>query len=287
MTHGVRRLDPFICGRRAARGTVEPVPRRAEVVVSRRDRVVVLGALAGLTAVSWLYLLRMGRMPASDARGGRFGADVVLSCCGVDLWATFLMWVVMMVGMMMPSATPMVLTFTAMNRKRSDRRGPYIPTAAFVLGYIGAWTAFSAVAAVGQWALFQASLLNPHSQTVGPWLAAALLACAGLFQFTSAKQACLMHCRSPLGFFVGYWRGGSLGALQMGLCHGAFCVGCCWLLMTLLFVAGVMNLLWVAAIAGYVLAEKVLPGGARSLGWVPRLASSEQRRSLRGKCRGP
>jgi len=235
-------------------------PRRADSAF-RRDRVVVLAALAGLTLVSWLYILQMGRTPASPALARRLGMGLVLSCCGVDLWATFLMWMVMMVGMMVPSAAPMVLTFAAMNRRRRERGGPGLSTAAFLLGYVMAWTVFSALAAVAQWALFRASLLNPHSQTVTPWVAGVILVFAGAFQLSPAKSACLMHCRSPLGFFLGHWQDGPLGALRMGLRHGTLCIGCCWLLMALLFVAGVMNLLWVAAIAAYVLAEKVLPWG--------------------------
>lgn len=239
--------------------TVSSAPRMERV--NRRDRLLVIAALVALTGVSWLYILQMGRDPASPALAERFGVELVLSCCGVDLWATFLMWVVMMVGMMVPSATPMVLTFAATSRNRREHRAPYIPTAAFLFGYVAAWTAFSALAAVAQWALFRVALLDPRTQTVGPWAASLLLLCAAVFQLTRAKQACLMHCRSPIGFFVGYWREGSWGALQMGFRHGTFCIGCCWLLMALLFVAGVMNLLWVAAIAAYVLAEKLLPWG--------------------------
>ena len=186
---------------------------------------------------------------------------LVLSCCGVDFWTTFLMWSVMMVGMMVPSVAPMVLAFAAISRKARERRGPYVPTAVFLFGYLLAWTGFSAVAAFAQWALFRASLLNPHTQSVGPWPAGVLLLGAGAFQLTGVKDTCLAHCRSPMGFFLGCWRDGWRGALWMGVHHGTFCIGCCWLLMALLFVAGVMNLLWVAAIAAYVLAEKVLPWG--------------------------
>jgi len=223
----------------------------------RRDRFVVLAALAALTTVSWLYVVEMG----STLRPDRAPGDMVLECCGVDLGTTFLMWTVMMVGMMVPSVTPMVLTFATINRRRGEGGGPYVPTAAFLSGYLIAWTAFSAVAALAQWALFRATLLDPQSQTVGPWLAGPILLAAGVFQLSPAKQACLVQCRSPLGFFVAEWRDGWTGAIRMGLRHGVFCIGCCWLLMALLFVAGVMNLLWVAAIAAYVLAEKVLPPG--------------------------
>jgi predicted metal-binding membrane protein len=227
--------------------------------LSRRDQIVVLAALAGITAVSWLYILQMGE--AHVALRLPSGGVSVLSCCGVDFWAAFLMWAVMMVGMMVPSVAPMAVAFAAINRKRAGGGGPYVPTAVFLGGYLLAWTAFSAAAAGAQWALFRASLLNPHTQRVGPYFAGLLLLAAGGFQLTAAKGACLANCRSPLGFFLGEWRDGWHGALRMGLRHGMFCIGCCWMLMALLFVAGVMNLLWVACIAAYVFAEKVLPWG--------------------------
>jgi predicted metal-binding membrane protein len=236
------------------------VGSRAERVV-RRDRVVVLAALAAVTGVAWLYILQMGHTPVRSMLPQRMEPRIVLSCCGVDFWTTFLMWAVMMVGMMVPSVAPMLLAFAGINRKRARSGGPYVPTAVFLCGYLVIWTAFSALAALVQWALFRASLLNAHSQRVGPWLAGALLFVAGAFQLTSVKRACLARCRSPLGFFVGEWRDGWSGALRMGTVHGAFCLGCCWLLMALLFVVGVMNLVWVAGIAAYVLAEKVLPWG--------------------------
>jgi predicted metal-binding membrane protein len=227
----------------------------------RRDRAIVVAALVGLTLVSWLYVVQMGREPLSPVLAQRFGVALALSCCGVDPWATFLMWTVMMVGMMVPSVAPMVLSFAMLERRRYEKGQPFVPTAFFLGGYLLAWAAFSAVATAAQWSLFRLALLDPHRQTVGPWLGAALLVGAGLFQLSPAKNACLAQCRSPLGFLMTEWREGTLGAVRMGLRHGWFCIGCCALLMGLLFVAGVMNLLWVAGIAAYVLAEKVLPWG--------------------------
>jgi predicted metal-binding membrane protein len=241
------------------RGSPRP-PDRLERIL-RRDRAVVVAALIGVTLVSWLYIVQMGREPLSPELVERLGVHLVLSCCGVDPWTTFLMWTVMMVGMMVPSVAPMVLTFATLNRKRCDGGQPFVPAAVFLAGYLFAWTAFSAVAALAQWTLFRVALLDPRSQTVGPGLAGGLLAVAGLFQLSPVKSACLVQCRSPLGFLTTDWREGPWGALRMGARHGWFCIGCCWLLMALLFVAGVMNLLWVAAIAAYVLAEKVLPWG--------------------------
>jgi len=129
------------------------------------------------------------------------------------------------------------------------------------------WIGFSVVAAVAQWVLHEAALLSPM-MTASPQLGGAILIAAGLYQLTPMKGACLTHCRSPLGFLMGHWRDGLSGAFQMGLHHGLFCLGCCWALMCVLFVVGVMNLIWVAAITAFVLLEKVGPGGV----WVARFA---------------
>jgi predicted metal-binding membrane protein len=131
----------------------------------------------------------------------------------------------------------------------------------FLLGYFVVWTLFSVVAVVAQWGLHAAALLSPTMVSTSSILGGVLLIAAGVFQWTPLKHACLNHCRSPLGFLMTEWREGKGGALVMGVKHGSYCVGCCWILMALLFAAGVMNLLWVAAIAAFVLTEKVLPRG--------------------------
>ena len=173
----------------------------------------------------------------------------------------FAMWWAMMAGMMLPSALPMTLTFATVNRRRRERGTPYVPTAAFVAGYLAAWGAFSIAATAAQWALERAALMEPIMGLSSPLLGGLLLVAAGVYQVTPLKHACLRRCRSPLSFVLGYWREGTAGALRMGAQHGAFCVGCCALLMALLFVGGVMNLLWAAAIAAFVLLEKLLPAG--------------------------
>jgi predicted metal-binding membrane protein len=178
---------------------------------------------------------------------------------------TFLMWAVMMVAMMVPSASAMILAFATINRRRAAAGTPAVPTAIFLAGYLAIWTAFSLVAAALQDALQAAALLAPSTLTVTPILGGALLVAAGVYQLTPLKYACLARCQSPVGFILTEWRDGAWGAFVMGVRHGAFCTGCCWALMVLLFVAGVMNLLWVAVIAAFVLAEKVIP-------W-PRLVS--------------
>ena len=177
------------------------------------------------------------------------------------------MWVVMMVGMMLPSAMPMTLLYTAVARKAARAGAPVAPVSAFVAGYLLAWTLFSVGATVAQWALERAALLSPMLVASSPALGCALLAGAGLYQLTPLKDVCLEHCRSPAHFIAAHWRPGALGALRMGVAHGAYCVGCCWVLMGLLFFGGVMNLLWIAAITLFVLLEKVVPSGAGGGRW--------------------
>lgn len=177
-----------------------------------------------------------------------------------DFVATLAMWVVMMIAMMVPSAAPTVLLYARLQR---DRRGErkVAPLTLFLAGYLTAWSAFSLAATVAQWGLHEGALLSGQMALRQPYLVAAVLLATGLYQWSSLKHACLEHCQSPLGFLLGYWRDDAPGIFRMGWRHGLFCTGCCWLLMAILFVVGVMNLLWVALIAGYVLAEKVLPGG--------------------------
>ena len=169
----------------------------------------------------------------------------------------FTMWAVMMTAMMLPSATPMVLCFAALNRMRSERAR----TLLFVAAYLGLWTAFSAAAAATQWTLQSIGWVSPGIVSTSSVLSGALLLIAGGFQFSRLKHACLRACRSPLGFLMSDWRDGLWGAWHMGMRHGLYCLGCCWALMALLFVGGVMNLLWIAALAGLVSIEKLAPKG--------------------------
>jgi predicted metal-binding membrane protein len=170
----------------------------------------------------------------------------------------FAMWVTMMTAMMVPSASPVIMIYARSLQARGA--SSRLPLAGFVLGYILAWTAFSAAATIAQATLQRSALLSADLR-VGPLFGGIVLAAAGLYQVSSLKGACLRHCRSPIGFLMSYWRDGAIGAMIMGLRHGLYCVGCCWLLMALLFVAGVMNLVWVAGIAFFVLTEKVVPAG--------------------------
>jgi predicted metal-binding membrane protein len=131
----------------------------------------------------------------------------------------------------------------------------------FGAGYLLVWTLFSAGAALTQWGLHSLAMLSPAMTTSSARLGGAILIAAGVYQLTPFKRACLLHCRSPLGFLMGHWRDGTAGAIRMGIAHGTYCLGCCWALMCVLFVVGVMNLLWVAAISAFVLLEKVGPRG--------------------------
>jgi predicted metal-binding membrane protein len=158
---------------------------------------------------------------------------------------------------------PMVLTFAAVTHNRQRLGRPYVPTTLFVCGYLAIWCVFSVIAAAGQWLLHRQALLSTSMATTSAILSGLLLIGAGVFQFTPLKRACLTRCRGPLEFILTRWREGRGGAFRMGLEHGAFCAGCCWALMALLFVAGVMNIFWVAALTAVVCLEKILPARAR------------------------
>jgi predicted metal-binding membrane protein len=172
-----------------------------------------------------------------------------------------LMWAVMMVGMMLPSVIPTVLIYAAVARKAGKQGLPVAPTSLFVSGYITMWLVFSLLATCLQWGLDKASLLSPMMMTNSLVFGACLLITAGIYQCLPIKDACLRQCRSPVEYISQHWRKGNNGAFHMGIHHGLYCVGCCWVLMGLLFLGGVMNLLWIAAITVFVLVEKILPFG--------------------------
>jgi predicted metal-binding membrane protein len=180
----------------------------------------------------------------------------------LDFALMFAMWSVMMVGMMLPAATPMALVYAQVARKAAREGSVLPPTAVFVTGYLVAWTLFSAGATIAQWGLERAALLSPALVSNSPRLGAGLLIGAGAYQLTPWKNACLARCRNPVHFFASHFQPGVRGALRLGFRYGIYCLGCCGLLMGLLFVGGVMNLFWIAALSVFVLAEKVIPRGA-------------------------
>ncbi len=225
--------------------------------VLKSDRFITIGSLVFVCLVSWFYIL-------SGAGVGMGEMVSVKSSWTPAYFALMLtMWWVMMVAMMLPSAAPTILLFAAVNRKSHQQGRPYTQTGFFAAGYLAVWGGFSFVAVVAQWGLVHLTLLSTMMQTTSPYLGAGLLIAAGAYQLTPLKQACLRHCRSPIEFIAHHWRQGTVGAFRMGLEHGLFCLGCCWVLMALLYYGGVMNLWWIAGLAFYVLIEKLSPLGPR------------------------
>lgn len=231
-----------------------------------RDRALVWLGIGGLVVAAWGYLVWLRR--AMSAMPDM--APMLRPWTLADVAFTIAMWAVMMVGMMLPSAAPIILLVATIGRKRRAGGGRAVPTPVFVLGYLLVWGGFSLAAGLAQWGLHAAALLSPAMAATSPLLGGLLLVAAGVYQLTPLKEACLAHCRSPFGFLMTEWREGPGGALRMGLRHGSYCLGCCWMLMALLFVTGVMNLVWVAAITAFVLLEKIAPGGrviGRAASW--------------------
>ncbi len=225
-----------------------------------RQRIAIVAALSGLVAISWFYLFVMAAdMSAMADMGMQMHAA---SRGAIDFVLLLAMWWVMMIGMMLPSAAPMILTFATISRRRRARSQPYAPTALFAAGYLLAWGGFSVLATLAQWSLERVALLSPMDMAAtSPLLGGLLFVAAGLYQLTPLKQACLRLCRSPFDFVINHWRDGAGGALRMGFSHGLYCLGCCWILMLLLFVGGVMNLIWVALLTAVVLVEKLFTAG--------------------------
>ncbi|MDR6448142.1 putative metal-binding membrane protein [Paraburkholderia terricola] len=231
-----------------------------------RDRVIVLSGLAAAATLAWIYLLNMSwGMEHMDAGAVMVIMPRMTDWGVIDLLLVLAMWAIMMAAMMLPSIVPMVLSFAFLSRQRRAQRLPYAHTSVFVLGYLAVWSGFSLLATLAQWGLLEARLVTPMMVSATSLLAGALLIVAGVFQLTPLKHACLSKCASPLGFLLNEWRDGSVGAWIMGFRHGAYCVGCCGALMALLFVFGVMNVLWVAALSIYVMLEKMLPQAR----WLP------------------
>ncbi|MBL6954348.1 MAG: DUF2182 domain-containing protein [Alphaproteobacteria bacterium] len=248
--------------------------------ILKRDRVLVALSLAVLSILSWIYLAILAKgmaegdmslMGMGGMAPGAMGAMPANLTANLTMTMTAwtpatvvlmtVMWWVMMAGMMIPSAGPMILLFAKVTRQQAKGESPGLRIVIFIAAYLIIWAGFSLLATLAQWALTEAALLSPMMVGTSRVLTIGLLLACGIYQLTPLKQACLGKCRSPLAFLMTKWQPGDFGALKMGLSHGAYCVGCCWLLMALLFVGGVMNLLWVAAIAVLVLAEKVLPHG--------------------------
>ncbi|MBX3581560.1 MAG: DUF2182 domain-containing protein [Rhizobiaceae bacterium] len=265
--------------------------------ILRRDRTLVVIALAVVTVLSWAYLLHLGyemggssapaqgdasaEMPGMDMPGMDMpGMDMSgMDMPGMDMGAAiapgfrawtpadfgfiFMMWAVMMVGMMTPSVTPMVLLYAQVGRKAHIDGKPFAPTGWFFAGYVLVWVVFSILATICQWVLASMALLTPMMATGSSTVGGLVLIGAGLYQWTPLKEACLRQCRAPIAFLSsrGGFRPDPFGALRLGIDHGTYCLGCCWALMALLFVGGVMNVAWIGGIALLILLEKTFPAG--------------------------
>jgi predicted metal-binding membrane protein len=216
--------------------------------------------------IAWAYLVYLHRQMPSVSSASTSMMDMGMRMdapwSAADIFFTFTMWAVMMVGMMTATAAPVLLLFAASSVRRAESGG-YAAVIAFALGYLAIWFGFSGLATGAQWTLHQAALLSPAMATTSPRLAAALLIAAGVYQLTPLKRACLRHCQTPMGVLMSHWREGAGGAFQMGLRHGISCLGCCWVLMCVLFAVGIMNLVWVALLTAFILLEKLGTGGER------------------------
>ena len=240
----------------------------------RRDAILVSTALTGITVLAWIYVIRLAadmHMAGMDMTGMRMistGFRMVMASAqspwtSEDALLMFIMWAVMMIGMVAPSVAPVVLLHARVQRRAISEGEPFATTGWFATGYLLAWILFSLVATAAQWGLERAALLTPIMTAASTSLEAILLVGAGVYQWSPLKRICLVHCQSPLTFLQrhGGFRRDAKSSVALGMRHGAYCIGCCWVLMALLFIGGVMNVAWIVGIAAFVLAEKIVPAG--------------------------
>ncbi len=243
----------------------------------RHDRQIVMGALVLVTVLAWIYTMtgvglgsnvfEMSRLPWTDTSVD----NMTMPMSGISyIFVLLAMWWVMMIAMMLPSAAPTILLAAALNRRSTSDSPPFGAATFFTTGYFLAWFLFSLAAVVAQLVLESNGLLSTMMHSRNNYLTAGLLLAAGVWQFSPIKHACLRHCRSPVEFITRHRRPGNWGALVMGLHHGTYCLGCCWFLMALLFVGGVMNLFWIAGLALFVLIEKLSANGV----WFSRVTGA-------------
>jgi predicted metal-binding membrane protein len=250
---------------------VSPVPTQAAVL--RRDRVIIVLTLALLTTLAWSYLLwlsadmSMGGMDMTGLRMIPSGMGLMMPADmpwrAMEFAFVFAMWIVMMVGMMTPSAVPMILMYARVGRQTQAHGRPLTATVWFAAGYFLVWAAFALLATLVQWTFERSALLDSAMANTSTVVGGLLFVAAGSYQWTRLKDVCLTQCQKPFAFLMrqGGFRGDAPGSLMLGVRHGAYCVGCCWALTALLLVGGVMNVLWIILLALFILLEKVAPFG--------------------------
>ena len=219
--------------------------------------------MAAIVAMSWYYLSRMdGDMSLMQASASPHAGVVIGGLDAAWLLMAFGMWAVMMVAMMLPTVAPSASVFSRLAARRDPGRANGA-TGAYIAGYAASWVAFAAPAAIVQWALTQALLLDPLARSTSALLSSVILLASGVYQWLPLKSACLTKCRMPLAFLIANWRDGTSGAYWIGMRHGGYCVGCCWALMAVMFVVGAMSLAWMGLIMLLVLGEKIIPASCR------------------------
>ena len=245
----------------------------ALAAVLKRDRAIVAACLVVLILLAWAYIvwladdMEMGGMDMTGFRMIPAGKGLMMPVDApwhtIEFAFVFVMWAVMMVGMMMPSVAPLILLYARVGRQAAAVHQPFATSAFLAGGYLSAWIVFSFAATIAQWAVERQGWLTPAMSSESNTFGGLTLIAAGLYQWTPLKDSCLRQCQFPLQFIQrhGGFRADAIGSLKLGARHGVYCIGCCWMLMTLLFVGGVMNVFWIALISIFVLTEKVVPVG--------------------------
>lgn len=232
--------------------------------ILKRDRRIVGAGLLLIGILAWLYMLRLSNtmdMVMTESMVKGMMKPMIMPWSWADFLSVFWMWAVMMVAMMVPAVAPMVLLYTTLVRRSQSAQSPVLATTLFILGYLLVWWGFALLVTLIQWWLHQQDFLSSMMGSISAQMGSMVLILGGLFQWSPIKHACVNHCRSPFDHITSHWQSGLSGAVRMGASHGLYCLGCCWFLMGLMFVAGVMNLLWMVLIAAYILIEKLMPAG--------------------------
>lgn len=224
--------------------------------ILKNDRLIIIAGIAVVSVIAWTYMVKV-----SVSVGQLISAPTPHAWNLNVLASHFCMWIIMMIAMMLPTAGPMILTFSSISRGRKHKNQPYVKTSIFTGGYLLVTVGYSLFVTLLQWWLHYKAILTPFGSSNSQLFTGILLLTAGIYQWSKLKQVCLRFCRSPFHFLMVNWKEGVSGALYMGIKHGLLCAGCCWALMLLMFMGGVMNLLWMIVITAIILIEKVAPRG--------------------------